>query len=130
MKRKTIREIMKTNYLNKLAEISLNIADIVDEDGKNNTISSYADTLGYGYLALSRYLRDGVKAIADIQMECSKAKANEALAKISETEMKDFLFDIFGDSEIHTLNDEYKNRIKDFVSSLMIEIDSVTKDGE
>ena len=55
---------MKQDYLCKLAEISLNIANVVDRQGANDDCS-LADSLGMGYRALSSYLQ-GVKAIVDI----------------------------------------------------------------
>ena len=63
---------MKQDYLCKLAEISLNIANVVDRQGANDDCS-LADSLGMGYRALSSYLRQGVKAIVDIQERCTGA---------------------------------------------------------
>lgn len=38
--------------------------------------------------------------------------------------MREFLTDIFGDEESETLDDEYKQKIKDFVIELLKEFDS------
>lgn len=111
---------MKTDYLNKLAELSLKIANIIDRHGENGDFA-FAYEIGLGYLALSGYLRAGVKAIADIQMDYSNAISAKHLAKSSESEMRNFLTDIFGDEEPESLNDEYKQKIKDFVKGLLQE---------
>ena len=105
-----------------LAEISLKIASITDRKGESGELT-YLSELGYGYLALSSYLRLGVKAIADIQMDLANARANAHLARVSEKSMRDFIKDIFGDEEPETLNDEYKKRIREFVQGLLKEMD-------
>lgn len=111
---------MKIDYLTKLTEISLRMANIIDRHGENGDFA-FADEVGYGYLALSGYLRAGVKAIADIQMDYSNAKSKQHLAELTESQMREFLTDIFGDEEPETLNDEYKQKIKDFVRELLQE---------
>lgn len=117
--------MIKRDDLARLAEISLQIASIVDRKGESGE-QEYLDELGYGYLALSSYLRAGVKAIADIQNDLASARSNAHLARVSEEAMRDFLTDIFGDEEPETLNEEYKSRIRDFVQELLKEMD----DGE
>ena len=79
--------------------------------------------LGLGYLALSGYLRAGVKAIIDIQNDLANARADREYARISEQSMREFIVDIFVDEEPETLNDEYKKRIRDFVGELLKEMD-------
>ena len=114
--------MMKRDDLARLAEISLRIASITDRKGETGE-RSYLDELGLGYLALSSYLRLGVKAIADIQMDLANARANAHLARVSEQSMRDFLTDIFGDEEPETLNEEYKKRIREFVQGILKDID-------
>lgn len=109
---------MKTDYLAKLIELSSRIANIVDRKGEQGDYG-LADELGLGYLALSGYLRAGAKAVIDMQGECSRAKSNEDIAKGSEEDVRDFLEDIFGDREPDTLNDDYKQKIREFVKSLL-----------
>ena len=109
---------MKQDYLCKLAEISLNIANVVDRQGANDDCS-LADSLGMGYRALSSYLRQGVKAIVDIQERCTGAQERAQLAEISEQSARYFLKDIFGDEEIDSVSDDDKNKIKEFVSALL-----------
>ena len=107
----------KPDYLCKLSDICLRIANIVDRQGENGSFS-LADELGFGYLALSGYLRSGVKAIADMQMDYSNAKSQKQLAEIGEQEMRDFLTDIFGDEEIESINEADKEKIRQFVQEL------------
>lgn len=107
----------KIDYLNKLADLSLRMANIIDRHGENGDFS-FADEVGLGYLALSGYLRAGVKAIADIQMDYSNARSKQKLAKQSEENTREFLADIFGDEEPESLSDEHKQKIKDFVAEI------------
>ena len=117
--------MMKRDDLARLAEISLRIASITDRKGETGE-RSYLDELGLGYLALSSYLRAGVKAIADIQNDLANARENAHLARVSEESMREFLTDIFGDEEPETLNEEYKKRIREFVQGLLKEMDGDT----
>lgn len=107
----------KIDPLCRLAELTLRLANIIDRKGEHGD-TEIADELGYGYLALSGYLRDGVKAIADFQMDYSNAKSQKELAEISENGARDFLEDIFGDREVDSLNDKAKEEIRDFVQHI------------
>lgn len=107
--------------LARLAEISLRMASIVDRKGESGK-HEYLNELGYGYLALSSCLRAGVKAIADIQMDLANARSDAHLARVGKESMREFLTDIFGDEEPETLNEEYKNRIREFVQELLKEM--------
>ena len=113
---------MKRDDLAKLAEISLRIANIADRKGESEELI-YLDELGLGYRALSGYLRAGVKAIADVQEDLSRARANKNCAEISQQSMREFLTDIFGDEEPETLNEKYKQRIREFVQEILKEMD-------
>lgn len=117
--------MMKRDDLARLAEISLRIASITDRKGETDE-RSYLDELGLGYLALSSYLRAGVKAIADIQNDLANARESAHLARVSEESMREFLADIFGDEEPETLNEEYKKRIREFVQGLLKQMDGDT----
>ena len=116
-------EKMKIDYLCKLAELSLEIANIVDRHGENGDFG-FADEMGLGYRALSQYLRRGVKEIIDIQEAYSNAKEKAELAETSERDARDFLKDIFGDEDVDSLSEEYKSQIKDFVSGLFEDFDT------
>ena len=113
---------MKRDDLARLSEICLRIASIADRNGESGEFE-LCDELGLGYLALSSYLRAGVKAIADIQNDLANARESAHLARVSEESMMEFLTDIFGDEEPETLNEEYKNRIREFVQGLLKEMD-------
>ena len=113
---------MKRDDLARLSEICLRIANIADRNGESGEFE-LCDELGLGYLALSGYLRAGVKAIIDIQNDLANARADREYARISEQSMREFIVDIFGDEEPETLNDEYKKRIRDFVGELLKEMD-------
>lgn len=112
---------MKRDCINKLVELSLRIANYVDEHGRNGD-TDLGDELGLGYRTLSSYLRDGVKAIVEIQEDYQIAMERRELAEINEEEIRDFLTEIFGDEEPETLNDEYKRKIKEFVGTILNEM--------
>lgn len=107
----------KIDYLNKLAELSLRMANVIDRRAENGD-DSFPSEVGYGYLALSGYLRNGVKAIADIQNAYSNAVEMRKLAEQSERDARAFLVEIFGDEEVDSLKDEYKEKIKNFVAGI------------
>lgn len=109
---------MKKDDLNKMLGIILRIADIVDRHGEKDEERYILDELGYGYLALSGYLRDGVKSAIDIQNKYSSLKNRLNYTEKSEKDARDFLEDIFGDREPDTLNEEHKEKIRDFVKNL------------
>lgn len=113
---------MKRNRVNKLIEICLNIADLVDEQGENNDFT-FADSLGLGYRALSGYLRSGVKDIIELQASYRSANERAILAEIGEKDIQGFVEEVFGDPEPQTINDKDKARIKEFVQRLMEEGD-------
>lgn len=79
-----------------------------------------------GYRALSQYLRQGVKAIIDMQDAYANAKKEMNLATSSEQEARNFLKDIFGDEDIDSISDENKAKIKEFVSTLFCDDDDDT----
>ena len=107
----------KKDYLSKLADICLRIANYVDREGeKGNT--DMCNELGLGYLALSGYLRSGVKAIAEIQGSYSRERDLRDIADCSERYVRDFLEDIFGDREIDDINVDDKEKIREFVQKL------------
>lgn len=112
---------MKRDSLARLSEICLQIASITDRKGESGD-TTYCDELGLGYLALSSYLRDGVKSIIDLQNDLANARSDAHLARVGEESMREFLTDIFGDEEPETLNEEYKNRIREFVQELLKEM--------
>lgn len=107
---------MGTDYLCELAELSLKIANIVDRHGENGDYS-FANEVGIGYRVLRQYLRQGVKAIIDIQEGYSNAQERMNLAE-------DFLQDIFGDKDVDLLTKEYKAKIREFVSGLLKDDDT------
>lgn len=107
----------RTEEINYLVKICLDIANIVDRHGEKD--KPYLDELGLGYRALSISLRRGVKAIIDLQDDYSKALECQNCAEIGEKAARDFLQEVFGDEEIDTINDEDKQKIKEFVQQLM-----------
>ena len=110
--------MMKKDSLNKMLGIVLRIADIVDRHGEKGEECYILDELGYGYLALSGYLRDGVKSAIDIQDKYSSLKNRLNYTEESEKDARNFLEDIFGDREPDILNDEHKEKIREFISNL------------
>lgn len=112
-------EIFKN--LNRLAELCLNIARVAEEAAEENKKCVYLEDLKLGYKALSRHLREGVKAIIDIQEMYVHAKEVVEFAESGENKARDFLGEVFGDRNIECVNNEYKNEIKAFVKKLLEE---------
>lgn len=115
--------------LNALAELCLNIANIIDRRAEENGKGDYdIDELGMGYRAADYYLRQGVKAIVDIQNMYAYEKEKADLAKISEQVANDFVKDIFGDEEVTSINDKDKERIRQFVQDIYKEWEDEDED--
>ena len=107
----------RTEEINYLVKICLDIANIVDRHGEKD--KPYLDELGLGYRALSISLRRGVKAVIDLQDDYSKALEYQSYAEIGEKAARDFLQEVFGDEEIDTINEKDKQKIKEFTQQLM-----------
>ncbi len=105
---------MMTDHVAKLIQLCSQIATIV-ESNKDHPI---CNDLGLGCFALSHYLREGIKETLDLQSACSKAVYNNEVAKESEKQARAFLEDVFGDSEIDFVNDDFKNELKAFAKEL------------
>ena len=122
------KEMYKARSVTRLLDLCLLIAEwndrSVEAQGEHGFDSPLSKDLGYGYLALSGYLRDGVKAVVELQSELSDARSREALAKVAQKSAEDFLEEIFGDREVETLNDAYIERIKKCVAEINAEIDA------
>lgn len=112
-----MRKKCTTEEINYLVKICLDIANIVDRHGEKDKL--YLDELGLGYRALSISLRRGVKAVIDLQDDYSKALEYQNYAEIREKSARDFLQEVFEDEYIDTINDEDKQKIKEFVQQLM-----------
>ena len=110
---------MRNDYITRLVQICLDIANIADERGE--TGEPYFEELGLGYRALSGILRRGCKEIIDLQNNYHGAIEEKNLAKIGEKEAHDVLEEMFGDREVYTINDKDKERIKEFVKSIQDE---------
>lgn len=61
----------KTKEITNLIKICLDIANIADRKGEEG--NAYLEDLGLGYRALSISLRQGAKAVIDLQDDYSKA---------------------------------------------------------
>jgi hypothetical protein len=75
--------------------------------------------MGLGYLALSGYLRSGVKAIIDMQSELSNAIAYRKSAELNEQDIQNTMVDIFGDEDFNSMNDEDKAKVRAFVQKII-----------
>ena len=107
---------MRHDYLTRLVQVCLDIANVADERGEAG--EPYFEELGLGYRALSGILRRGCKEIIDLQNNYHGAIEAKNLAKIGEQEAHDILEEMFGDREVYTINDKDKERIKAFVRSI------------
>lgn len=100
--------------VNNMLRICLNIANLVDEWGQENNPAGrvVTDELGLGYRALSSYLREGVKAVIDLQAAYRDAIERRDYAVMAKEEAENFLEDVFGDRDIDSINDDDKKRIR------------------
>ena len=110
---------MRYDYITRLVQICLDIANVADERGEAD--KPYFEELGLGYRALSGILRRGCKEIIDLQNNYHGAIEAKILAEISQKEAHDVLEEMFGDREVYTINDKDKERIKEFVKSIQDE---------
>lgn len=108
---------MVKDRISKLVEICLRIANILDKD--EDGTGSYLEEIGLGRRALSVYLRDGAKAVIEMQGELTYAKDTAKYAKESERDMQAFLVDIFGDENPEFMSEDDKNQVKQFVRELI-----------
>ena len=127
MKEKT-REAESSKRINKLLELCLRIADwndrSVEEQGEYGFDSPLSKELGLGYLALSGYLREGVKEVINLQSALSDSRNKENIAKLGQESAEDFLEDIFGDRDIESINEKDKERVRAFVAEIYAEWDA------
>lgn len=112
-----MRKKCTTEEINYLVKICLDIANIVDRHGEKD--KPYLDELGLGYRVLSISLRRGMKAVIDLQDDYSKALEYQNNAEIREKSARDFLQEVFEDEYIDTIDNEDKQKIKEFVQQLM-----------
>ncbi len=107
--------------LDQLLSLCHELADYIDsrgESGDNFTLCG----LGLGYRVTSGYLREGMKAMIDLEEAYHQAIEEKKLAMIDRDQMRDFIMDVFGDKEVYTLCDKYKERIKKFVEEINEEL--------
>lgn len=70
----------KTKEITNLIKICLDIANIADRKGEEG--NAYLEDLGLGYRALSISLRQGAKAVIDLQDDYSKALEDRGMQKL------------------------------------------------
>lgn len=111
--------------MNKMLELCLNIANLIDDWGHEEKPAArlITDELGLGYRALSTSLREGVKAVIDLQARYRGAIETADLAKFGEKCARDFLEDVFGDRDIDSINDSDKERFRELYKKIRKEWD-------
>lgn len=87
--------------------ICLQLADLADE--KEET--PFDENLHMGYRAFSGYIRGGVKELIDLQNDYYGMVLRADIAKKSEEDARDFLYECFGDREIDSINEADRRRI-------------------
>ncbi len=102
-----------TKALAKLIQLCTEWADLINDQGLNNTYS-YND-FRLGYRALSRYINEGIIAVIDLQEQYYECMLRKQLAKNSENDARQILEDIFGDGDLEERCDKDIERIKEFV---------------
>ncbi len=117
---------MTRNYVNELVRLCLDLAELADTHGEEDSELDILRELGLGYRAFSRTLRRGVIEIINLQDRCHKEAEKARLCKIGEAQMQEFVEDVFGDPEAYTINDKDKQRIKEFVRQIEAEWEKET----
>lgn len=124
----------KIRAITRFQQLCLQMAEIndraVEAQGEYGFDGPFNKECGLGYLAFSGILRAGVRATIDLQEELSEARSQERLAKADARSARDFVEDLFGDREAETLNDAYKERIRECVRQINAEIDANLEDEE
>lgn len=112
---------MYRNNINELVRLCLNMAELADTHGEQDSGQDFLKELGLGYRAFSGKLRSGVIEIVNLQSSYHKETEKARLCQIGEAEMQKFVEDVFGDPEAYTINDKDKQRIKEFVRQIEAE---------
>lgn len=102
---------MKDKRLGEFIALCYKISEYIDDCGENDNHFTL-DAFGLGYKAASDRIRNGIIAVIELSRECRYERERAKLAKMGEKEIRDFMVEIFGDEEIHTVNDEIKESIK------------------
>lgn len=111
---------MDYRIINRLVKIILDIADVVDEKGENGE-TTYIKELSLGYRALSGYLRQGAKAVIELQESNRNAKDKLEYKNAEIEELKQVSGKIFGDIDLDYFSDEEIEKIKAFITKLIKE---------
>lgn len=107
---------MKENKIVKLIQISLQSADIADNLELEN---SYLEDLGLGSRAYSKYLRNGVKSIIDLQDENVALKRQIDYLQETLSDLEKFNEQVINIEDIEFLSDSEKAEIKEFIKNIM-----------
>ena len=124
-------DVMTTNYINRLCQICLDIAEYYDSKGdeeKKFLRDDMIDSIGLGYRALTAYLRKGVQEVVTLQGNYHSAREKANYEKSIQESQREYLLDVFGDDEPYSINDRDKQRIKDFVQSIFKEWEEEEKE--
>lgn len=131
MTEKTEKLLNETNKkINSLLSLCVKLANVSDRDAEKGIKPKYLDDVGMGYLAFSRTLRDGAKAIIDMQMILSEAISKAESESEDAENVRDFLEECFGDREIDTINDKDKERIISLCNTIHAEWEEEWKKNE
>ena len=103
--------------LNSLLKDIMNIADAADRRAEDEGII-YLEGLGMGYRALTSHLREGAKAIIDMQEELTMAREEAEIAETAKQECIYFLKDVFGDAEPDCFNEDERQKLRDLVAEI------------
>lgn len=107
---------MKINKVNKLIEICLRSASVVDE---YELINRYCTDMGLGRRSHSSYVREGVKAVIDLQAENMHLKDKVEHLEDNIEDMESFLEDVIDVEDIHFLKPEDKAKIKAYINQML-----------
>lgn len=110
-----------TKHANRLVELACNLANEIEALGMDKYEELFGKSLRIGIRTCSIDLRQGAKAIIQLQEDVVRQKERAEFSKVGEEEMKDFIVDIFGDENAYMLSDEHKEKLKAFVNDLFKE---------
>lgn len=107
---------MKINKVNELIKICLRSASVVDE---YELINQYCKDMGLGIRSYSGYVREGVKAVIDLQAENMRLKDKVERLEDNIEDMESFLEDVIDVEDIHFLKPEDKAKIKAYTNQML-----------
>lgn len=110
----------------RMLEVSYLIVETLNADKEMQSKS--LEQFGLGYMAVTHYLREGMKAVIEMQGELESTRANYEFAKMAREDAYKLLERVFGERDADTYTDKYVDAIKELVARLDKEAEESEED--